>query len=79
MQSYSGDDITNVCRDAAFNGMRRQTAGMTIEQIRKMRATAIRTPILMDDLVQALARISPSVSKADIKRHEAWKRDFGSL
>ncbi|CAD7699963.1 unnamed protein product [Ostreobium quekettii] len=79
MESYSGDDITNVCRDAAFNGMRRRTAGKTLEQIRNMRAAAVQTPVLMDDLVQALARISPSVSKADIAKHEAWKSEFGSV
>ena len=26
-QGYSGDDITNVVRDAAMNGMRRKIAG----------------------------------------------------
>lgn len=31
---YSGDDLTNVCRDAALNGMRRKIAGLSPTQIR---------------------------------------------
>ena len=33
-KGYSGDDLTNVCRDAAMNGMRRKIAGKTPDQIR---------------------------------------------
>ena len=31
---YSGDDLTNVCRDAALNGMRRKISGLSPDQIR---------------------------------------------
>lgn len=29
--------------------------------------------------IQAVERINSSVSKTDIKRHEAWLREFGSV
>ena len=33
-EGFSGDDITNICRDAAMNGMRTLIAGKTPDQIR---------------------------------------------
>ena len=30
-------------------------------------------------LLQAVERINPSVSKNDIKRHEVWLKEFGSV
>lgn len=33
----SGDDITNICRDAAMNGMRRMMAGKTPAELRALR------------------------------------------
>ncbi len=33
----SGDDITNICRDAAMNGMRRNIAGRSPAEIKKLR------------------------------------------
>ncbi len=41
-KGYSGDDLTNVCRDAAMNGMRRKIAGKTPDQIRSAIRTGLR-------------------------------------
>ncbi|KAE8655683.1 Katanin p60 ATPase-containing subunit A1 [Hibiscus syriacus] len=35
-EGYSGDDLTNVCRDASLNGMRRKIAGKTRDEIKNM-------------------------------------------
>merc|ERR1712216_310413 len=68
MEGYSGDDITNVCRDAAMNGMRRKIIGKRPEEIRAMSQEEVAAPITMEDMSQALRRISPSVSKEDVER-----------
>lgn len=78
MSGYSGDDITNVCRDAAMNGMRRKIVGKRPEEIRAMKKEEVSAPITMDDMSEALRRISPSVSKEDVERHLEWLHEFGS-
>ena len=78
LEGHSGDDITNVCRDASMNGMRRKIAGKRPEEIRRMGAEDMAEPITMADFVQATNRISPSVSKEDIKKHEQWRDEYGS-
>ncbi|UPR03853.1 ATPase-containing subunit A1 of katanin p60 [Chloropicon primus] len=78
LEGHSGDDITNVCRDASMNGMRRKIAGKRPEEIKNMSSEDMAEPITMDDFLQATRRISPSVSKEDIKKHEQWRDEYGS-
>ena len=78
MEGYSGDDITNVCRDAAMNGMRRKIVGKRPEEIRAMSKEEVQAPITMLDMSEALKRVSPSVSKEDVERHLEWLAEFGS-
>ena len=78
LDGHSGDDITNVCRDASMNGMRRKIAGKRPEEIKNMTSEEMAEPITMDDFLQAVRRISPSVSKEDIRKHEQWKDEYGS-
>ncbi|KAA8541848.1 hypothetical protein F0562_023000 [Nyssa sinensis] len=78
-EGYSGDDLTNVCRDASLNGMRRKIAGKTRDEIKNMSKDEISNdPVAMCDFVEALTKVQPSVSAADIERHEKWFSEFGS-
>lgn len=79
LDGYSGDDITNICRDAAMNGMRRKILGKTPSEIRSMSKEAMKEPITMDDLVQAISKINPSVAEKDIRRHQEWLAAYGSI
>lgn len=51
-RACSGDDITNICRDAAMNGMRRKIAGKTPAEIREMSKDDMKEPITMEDFMQ---------------------------
>ncbi|KAM7471719.1 hypothetical protein LguiA_009902 [Lonicera macranthoides] len=78
-EGYSGDDLTNVCRDASLNGMRRKIAGKTRDEIKNMSKDEISNdPIAMCDFEEAINKVQPSVSAADIERHEKWFSEFGS-
>lgn len=78
-EGYSGDDLTNVCRDASLNGMRRKIAGKTRDEIKSMSKDDIsKDPVAMCDFEEAISKVQPSVSAADIERHEKWFSEFGS-
>ncbi|XP_043700927.1 katanin p60 ATPase-containing subunit A1 [Telopea speciosissima] len=78
-EGYSGDDLTNVCRDASLNGMRRKIAGKTRDEIKNMAKDDIsKDPIAMCDFEEAITKVQRSVSPADIERHEKWFSEFGS-
>ncbi|KAL8460638.1 hypothetical protein ACS0TY_032231 [Phlomoides rotata] len=54
-EGYSGDDLTNVCRDASLNGMRRKIAGKTLDEIKNMSKDEISNdPIAMFDFLEAI-------------------------
>jgi len=75
---YSGADITNVCRDASFMAMRARIKGLTPDQIKKLNQEEINLPVTKKDFDESFSKISSSVSKEDIKKHENWLKEFGS-
>ncbi|KAG9150978.1 hypothetical protein Leryth_003091 [Lithospermum erythrorhizon] len=78
-EGYSGDDLTNVCRDASLNGMRRMIAGKTRDEIKNMSKDDIsKDPVAMCDFLEAISKVQPSVSTTDIEKHEKWLSEFGS-
>nr|XP_009615401.1 katanin p60 ATPase-containing subunit A1-like isoform X3 [Nicotiana tomentosiformis] len=78
-EGFSGDDLTNICRDASLSGMRRKIAGKNPDEIKNMsKAEILKIPVMMDDFLEALDKIQPTVSAVDIERHEKWFSEFGS-
>jgi katanin p60 ATPase-containing subunit A1 len=78
-EGYSGDDLTNVCRDASMNGFRRKIAGKTHDEIKNMsKDEIVNNPVSMCDFVDALKKVKKYVSPADMEKHEKWMAEFGS-
>ncbi|ORX64840.1 AAA-domain-containing protein [Basidiobolus meristosporus CBS 931.73] len=78
LEGYSGADITNICRDAAMMAMRRQTQGLSLEEIKQLNSQNVEPPTTAEDLNQAISKISSSVSKSDVKKYLDWMEEYGS-
>ncbi len=78
LDGYSGADITSVCRDAAMMALRRRIAGLTPEQIRALPKEEVDRPITSSDFLEAVSKISKSVSSEDLYKYERWMAEFGS-
>lgn len=72
LDGYSGADVTTVCRDASMMGMRRKIEGLSIEQIQAIPKEELNMPAKMEDFVDVLKKVSPSVSKNDLEKYEKW-------
>eukprot|EP00887_Chlorella_sp_A99_P001769 scaffold19.g1769.t1 len=81
-EGFSGDDMANVCREAAFGVVRRHMAGRSLSNPAAMVALEEELRdnmvISMADFRAALARTNPSCSQADVARHEAFAAQHGA-
>ncbi|CAI7993268.1 Fidgetin-like protein 1, partial [Geodia barretti] len=68
---YSGADMANLCREAAYGPVR--AAAETIQHIS---ADEMR-PVLYKDFQAALHVIRPSVSERDLDLYIQWNKQFG--
>lgn len=79
---FSGADITNVCRQAAYMPMRRRLkkAGgfKNIEDMKKFEQE-VNVPLTKQDFLEALKNVNKSVGKEDIKKYEVWMNQFGTV
>lgn len=78
LNGYSGADIANICRDAAFMSMRKRIANLSADEIKNLPEDALDQPVTQQDLDDSIAKISSSVAKEDIEKHTQWMTKFGS-
>jgi katanin p60 ATPase-containing subunit A1 len=76
--TYSGADITNICRDASMMAMRRAIEGKTPAEIKRLSQAQMEMPVTQRDFEAAVAKVQSSVSEADIAKHMKWKDEFGA-
>ena len=83
-EGYSGADISNVCREAAYMPMRRkliQDGGFNklnkddLDQLQ----TELDIPLTQKDFEEALKNVSKSVSNMDLSKYDQWMAEFGSI
>jgi SpoVK/Ycf46/Vps4 family AAA+-type ATPase len=70
-QGFSGSDITALAKDAAMGPLRslgEALLSMSMDDIR---------PIGLEDFMNSLNSIRPSVSKQGLKQFEDWAREYG--
>lgn len=69
---YSGSDIFNLCREAAYEPLRE------IDDISKFNSLDAR-PILLKDFLNASKLIRKSVAEEDLELFDKWNKEFGSV
>eukprot|EP00669_Euglena_mutabilis_P005764 TRINITY_DN1734_c0_g1_i1.p1 TRINITY_DN1734_c0_g1~~TRINITY_DN1734_c0_g1_i1.p1 ORF type:complete len:355 (-),score=129.08 TRINITY_DN1734_c0_g1_i1:406-1470(-) len=78
---YSGADIHQVCRDACMMPMRRMVSSKSPAEIKGMRDAGMleAMPVCMQDFVDALRNIRPSVAPSELRGYAKFQQEFGSL
>ena len=73
-KGYSGSDLTNLARDAAFGPIR----DVPSEQLLTVDKSQLRK-IHLEDFRKAIAKVRPSVSSDSLKRYEDWNAKYGDV
>ena len=87
-EGYSGSDLSIVVNEALMMPVRKCQTGKCVKQtpdggwtpmtIMDMDPKLLRCPdVCMDDFMQAITRIKPSVCDKDIEDHIKWTHEFG--
>ncbi len=72
-EGFSGSDIANVCREAIFAPVRE------LDKMGALDDDSIKArPVRMQDYLDALANINPSVSEDELQRFEVWEEEYGA-
>ena len=77
-KGYSGADLGQVCKDAAFNVLRRNGL-KSKSKLDDIKFKDDLPPISIDDFLNAIQRVKSSVSEKDLKVYLDWNNQFGGL
>ena len=72
-EGYSGADMANLCREAAYGPIR----SLTRDQIINVREEDVR-PIIYSDLISALRQVKATVSQEDLDLYLDWDKKYGA-
>ena len=71
---YSGSDLTNLARDAAYGPIRE----LKIDQVKCMDPVNLRQ-VNMTDFLESMKKVRKSVSPDTIVSYESWSQKFGEM
>ncbi len=82
-EGYSGRDIANICREAIILMLRRSNPDIyeklsriqSLEQLEQMKYMV--TPIKREELLEAIEKVKPPITKQDIQRYIEWMKQHG--
>lgn len=74
-KGYSGADLAQLCKDAALNVLRRY--GM--DKIMQIKDKNDLPPVTMEDFLNAIKRVRPSVSGKDLVVFQDWNSNYGAI
>lgn len=72
-QGYSGADVTNLCKEASMGPIR----SIPFSQLENISSDQVRQ-VTMQDFVEAIQCVRPSVSQADLSVYLEWDKTYGS-
>ena len=83
-KGYSGRDIRNACKEAVMMMLRRAnpdiyfkiTKVQTLQQLQQERFKI--SPIKREEVIRAIKKIKPAVTKEHIKMYEEWAQKYAS-
>ena len=78
LESYSGADITNLCRDAAMMSMRRAIKDKPLEELKAMSKEEIDKPVTRMDIRMAMERCKKTCAESEVGKYEQWMEEHGS-
>jgi len=83
-EGYSGRDIRNACKEAIMAMLRRANphiyeAITKVENLQQLQQAKYRVePITRDEILQAIKRTKPAVTKQEIQKYREWTMKYGT-
>lgn len=74
---YSGADMHNLCKDAAFEPVR-SVVSYSSDDVQKLTREEL-GPITFGNFLTVLEHVKPSVAQSDLVIYEEWNQKFGSV